>query len=488
MPKASLKNKSLAIMTIPNHWFFISELCKALKEKYNTKNHLYVTSPADKKFLEDTFDKNTYDSITIRNFQNLPHKKEINKQEVLEESRKWERLLDCNMNELIMSNRHYGRGYSLGAYNFPRTEFSEKNDHIQILDIYNDELSFWNNELIDKKIQLFVNPAKVQSSLCEMHNILTRNYSGSYFEDYYYWSKTIFSLNEDYEKNYKLLKDQNFAPLENRDKGSDNYMAYRNKFFEQNGIASFFRRTYYRAKGRAYALKHPGVGKGKYFWDGMKRDYRIVRDVRRLQKGKLITPFDQIIHNPYFYLPLQTEPEWTMQVLSPDFFCQLWAVALCAKATPCDARLTVKEHIFPIGVRPDNFYDQIVAFKNVDMASAALPGLQVMNNSIGVITIKGSTGYEAAMAGKPSIVLASKCDYGFLDHVFHCPKGEGLEDAMRKISQNEVDLEKAEKDGARFAEAIRRSSFRTHGYTSKRRTEVPPKMIEEAVQALNGSL
>ena len=61
------------------------------------------------------------------------------------------------------------------------------------------------------------------------------------------------------------------------------------------------------------------------------------------------------------------------------------------------------------------------------MASAGIHGLEVTKQAQGVITINGTTGYEAAMLGIPVIVLATHCDYSFLDHVFHCPKGEGLD-------------------------------------------------------------
>lgn len=482
-----IHNQSVALIVTPDYWFYQVELCKLLKKRYGAQIHIYVGGEQAKKFVHNTYQPGSYDSVTIHNFQNTPYRVNLNEDEVLKKSLFWEKELGLNLTHLIMTNRHYGRAYSLGAFNFPRADIFVKNDHIRVLEIYNNEIEFWDKELREKEITLFLNPMKVQAVLCDKYNIQHRYFVGAYFEDYYYWAKSEYFLNHDFEKNFNLVKDEVFEPIV-MEEGCVNDMAFRRNFFKNNGLKRFFYRFYFKVKKKLITILRPQDGKGTHFIDGVKRDLRILRDARRMLKSRLITPFEEIEKHPYFYYPLQTEPEWTMQVQSPDFFSQLWSIALCAKAMPANTRIAVKEHIYPIGIRPDNFYDQITDFKNIDMVSAQIHGLRVMRQSKGVISIKGTSGYEAAMTGKPSIVLATQCDFAFLDHVFHCPKGEGLEEAIRKIMNDEVDLEKAVQDGARFAEAIRRSSFRVHDYSLVDRETVPPEMVEDSIQALVNSL
>ena len=268
-------------------------------------------------------------------------------------------------------------------------------------------------------------------------------------------------------------------------------MDFRKDFFKRYGLVQFTKKTFWRVFYRFVAIiKRDEARYGAYVLSNTIRHFRTYLDGRKMTnpKGKYITHFEDIKKNKYFFYPLATEPEWTMQGQSPDFFCQLWAVTLAAKAMPADTYLTVKEHIYPIGARPLNFYDQIVEFKNVRMVSAGIHGLEVTKQAQGVITINGTSGYEAAMMGIPVIVLASSCDYAFLDHVFHCPKGEGLQQAIKNIEENGINVEKAQIDGARFLKAIIKSSFSLNNYSILERKKVDLDAVKNAIQHLLNSI
>lgn len=487
--KQDLDNHVIATLVNPDFWFFQAELCKSLKAKYkNIKIHLYTASQEGVDYIKQTFTDGTYDSISVRNFQHLPIKKSVDKEAVLKESREWEKYLGIKMAELVMSNRIFGRGYSLGAYYYPKAAIFDKNDHVKILDIFNDEISYWKKEIEDKGITIFVNPGKIQSELCRKLGALNRFFVSSRFEDYYFWANDEFMLNPALEKLFKNIPADGLEPIV-KEEGYINDMVFRKNFFKRHGFQGFIKKTLLRIKNNLIIfIKTKGKEKGAYLFQAIRRDWRTFRDSKKMLDSRYITDFGKISENPFFFFPLQTEPEWTMQVQSPEFFSQLWAIALCAKAMPCDNYLAVKEHIYPLGMRPDNFYDQIVDFKNVNMISAKIHGLKVMRNCQGVITINGTSGYEAAMMGIPVIILGTHCDYLFMDHVFHCPAGQGLQQAIDTISSGKVDLDKAKIDGAKFVQAIIDSSVRSHNYSMLHREVVPPEMVENAISSLAASL
>ena len=78
--------------------------------------------------------------------------------------------------------------------------------------------------------------------------------------------------------------------------------------------------------------------------------------------------------------------------------------------------LAVKDTYAAVGVRPDNFYDQIRAFKNVVLLDTMILG-HVIRQAELVATITGTAGFEAAVMGKPVISFGHHNIYNFLPHV-----------------------------------------------------------------------
>ena len=110
----------------------------------------------------------------------------------------------------------------------------------------------------------------------------------------------------------------------------------------------------------------------------------------------------------YVYMPLHLIPESTTFVKAPFYINELFIIEQVSKSLPIGWQLYVKEHQSMLGERSFSFYKAVRKFPNVKLVKFNYyedpkPWIQ---NSKGVITIAGTSAYEAAMLGKKSIVFA----------------------------------------------------------------------------------
>jgi hypothetical protein len=109
----------------------------------------------------------------------------------------------------------------------------------------------------------------------------------------------------------------------------------------------------------------------------------------------------------YIYMPLHLIPESTTLVKAPFYINELSIIEQVSKSLPIGWKLYVKEHQSMLGERDFKFYKRIHAFPNVRLVQFNYyddPKPWIIN-SIGVITITGTSAYEAAMLGKSAIVF-----------------------------------------------------------------------------------
>jgi hypothetical protein len=111
----------------------------------------------------------------------------------------------------------------------------------------------------------------------------------------------------------------------------------------------------------------------------------------------------------YVYFPLHLVPESTTLVKSPLYPNEISVIEAVSKSLPMGWKLYLKEHGAMVGERPIEFYKAIkrltnVKFVRMDAYDDPKPWIQ---NSVGVITLSGSSAFEAAMMGKPSLIFGS---------------------------------------------------------------------------------
>lgn len=119
----------------------------------------------------------------------------------------------------------------------------------------------------------------------------------------------------------------------------------------------------------------------------------------------------------YVYMPLHLIPESSTSVLAPFYINELNIIEAVSKSLPAGWYLYVKEHQSMLGERGISFYKRVKQLPNVRLVqinyySDPKPWIE---KSQGVVTITGTSAYEAALLGKHACI--------FSDVIFSCIEG-----------------------------------------------------------------
>ena len=370
-----------------------------------------------------------------------------------------------------MARRDISNGFALSGYRHPETFLVSGTRYLEIANAFNAELSFWENEIAERGIVHFVNPYKHLAVLCRAMDIGVSILSLARHKGYLFWANSEYCDNEKLAQAYESVGDA-VAPESVKQESYSQDIEHRKNFYRNLKWNRLARNLVGHAI--AHAKRRLVVGKVGYkLWPTLRYLVRQNLESRRMM-GRTFHPLAHIAESPLLYFPLQTDPEWTLQVQTPEYFCQLWAIASIARDLPAGATLLVKEHIYGIGRRPRDFIDQIAALKNIKLLKLNENALDVIRKVDAVVTINGTGGYEAAMLGKPVVFLAKRCDLAFLPHVVHAPMGQGLREALDHALALASGDRSFAREGYRLLRAIEESCFDLAQYSSLDRKNIDP--------------
>ena len=137
----------------------------------------------------------------------------------------------------------------------------------------------------------------------------------------------------------------------------------------------------------------------------------------------------------YVYMPLHLIPESTTFSVSPIYVNELTIIEAVSKSLPAGWWLYVKEHQAMLGERATSFYKQVNRLPNVKMVQLNYyqdPKPWIMKSK-GVITISGSTAYEAALLQKHAIIF-SDVPFKLIEGVIRCRSFEDLPKLLKKLT------------------------------------------------------
>ncbi|WP_338032798.1 hypothetical protein [Candidatus Nitrosarchaeum limnium] len=141
----------------------------------------------------------------------------------------------------------------------------------------------------------------------------------------------------------------------------------------------------------------------------------------------------------FIYFPLHTEPEAKILAISPFFSNQLAVVENIARSIPIDFILYVKEHPGQ-GLkqwRSTEFYKKIHELPNVKLIHPSINSQDLISKCSCVVSITGSTGFEALFYKKPVILFADE----YYDCLSMVSKVKNLTDLPNLISKNLTSFE-----------------------------------------------
>ncbi|MFD2872523.1 hypothetical protein ACFS5N_08600 [Mucilaginibacter ximonensis] len=118
----------------------------------------------------------------------------------------------------------------------------------------------------------------------------------------------------------------------------------------------------------------------------------------------------------YFIYPLHFHPEAATLIQGRWINNQQAIIEMFSKALPANVALIVKEHTVSVGRRPIEFYKEIEKLHNVYFVPEKTAVYELIENSVGIVTISSSMGLEAIMLGKP-VVTFGDVHYNVLSDV-----------------------------------------------------------------------
>ena len=143
----------------------------------------------------------------------------------------------------------------------------------------------------------------------------------------------------------------------------------------------------------------------------------------------------------FVYFPLHFEPERTLLISGAYYTDQLSVITNIAKSLPVNHTLYVKEHphMKLSNWREINFYKKIINLPNVVLLHPDVSSLELIKHSKLVISIAGTSSFEAAIHGKPSIVF-SDTPYSNLSSVFRVYGFENLYNTILQALKTKINF------------------------------------------------
>ncbi len=132
-----------------------------------------------------------------------------------------------------------------------------------------------------------------------------------------------------------------------------------------------------------------------------------------------------------FYYPLHYEPEASIDVLGTPYRDQAALIEQIVAALPAKHVLYVKEHphMNP-GSRPARFYWRLSQLGSVRLVDQKVDGHELLARCKGVLTIAGTSGFEALFYGKPVLLFGRTFYEDFKEGVI---RPRGLEEFAEKL-------------------------------------------------------
>ena len=479
----ALPFQSIAMHARSQSRMFDMALARQLRDEYGASIHLYCSSSDKARFYEELNSDGLFASISVPPFLETAFQPAGDPERLYSEARDYERRLGSTINSLVMTNRHFGRGYSLGGFYHPRSRYSEAS-YPQIVNAYVSALRYWEDEFRRRDITFVLNGDKIAASASRMQGIPFRSMAGSRFQNYHYWAVNEYYDNPRFEAAFARATGESDIKLE---APYDAHLANRSRYQRSRSLWWMIKSM--GMTGLKYVrqrLRSGSAPAGYYLRENLSYILRMRRDERRLA-SLATTKLDDLEGQRFVYFPLHIEPEAALQIISPEYFYQLSAIAALSRDLPAGVVLAVKEAFGAIGRRPRNFYEQILEFKNVVLLETMEMGLECVRRADAVATICGTAGFEGAALATPVVAFGRHNIYNLVPHVRTITDEATLADDLRWALEERHDVEALRRDGRRLLEAVVAGSFDMREYDYADVHSFDPAAVEAAHAALVSS-
>ena len=480
--------KRIGLVSGAEFFHFNLAMAKEVKRRTGCEIVLYVNSAESVRKQQKYVEQGYFDDIADWDAFYRAVKEDIGDEEsVFARARTMEAFVDCTYNELMMMRRDVGHGFALAGFYHPRSPSADALDYPHVVHGMTAALEFWRNEIESRNLDAIINGPKDAGVVARAMGVPYRFMYSTRFRNYHYWARDpavefpglegVYRALGDRRREPVTLEQEYYAEIKSRAKavGGDHLLR-----LIQRLIMHVNRRLYVLLKG--YKSE-----KSYYFKDIVAFYLRHYRTIKKL-RPPFTTPLSQLKGQKFVFLPLQTDPEMSLQALSPEYFSLHAMIASVARDLPAGVILAVKETVHALGRRPHDFYDQIRDFKNVVFIDVMDRGVEIVRHAEAVVTIASTSGLEAAMIGKPVILFGRHNVYQFVPHVQLVTREEDLRPALKRALDGSIDRARAQQDGARLRDALVDISFDLRGFNVFEPGSVDAAGVRDAVESLLASL
>jgi hypothetical protein len=468
---------------------FLPMFCAELKARHNSRVILYCGSSIHKEHFEKNNPDGVYSEIKTFPLETPATLSQVvDVDDLVKRATAVEQKYGRTINSLTVNNAHLGRGYALGGLHHPKSVVSENCSYEQMLDIYVDQVDYWEKELLENGITLVVNQKNaVGAMVAHHHKVNVRNIFEARYKSFSNWAVDDMMHCPQIEEQFLEIEDDviedTFSEITAPPKG---HAVVRRSTMKQFTVLGTLQAVLVQLKQRAYKFYKRDNSAPYYLNSVVGYAFRRWLEGRRLI-GRNFPTLAEIEGVRYVYFPLHVEPETSVQGQSPEFFCQLWAIACLAKNLPADVRLVVKEHLGAVGRRPRDFYNQILAFKNVIFLDVRELGKDVVGKAAVVSTISGTAGLEAAVIGKPVLSFGHHNGYGIVPHVQVAFDEPDVCRLLKEMLSVDFDTTQARTEGAKYIKAVEAASFDLPNYNHLTAEGIDANEVATVVDALEKS-
>lgn len=473
--------RCIAIVAVASLRLFMLALARRLKSS-GASVRIYVSTDQEVAYYRRTAEPGLLDAVvnSEKCFREVPDKQNI-PSSLFEIAQGWEQKIGCTFNRLIMSNRHFGRGYALAGSGHARSRFSELFDHADVTWAYVQGCEFWDREFSQHGIDLIINSGLLPSALAHVYGARVRQLCGSRTKNLHYWAYDEHFATAEFSKRFEKLSPDDIVVAP-----EDPYFqeqTHQKSFRKNDSLLRLFYNVMKFSGTRVYHhMRGYEKAKGYYASEIIREMIRTWFHTRKMT-GQMAVDLQFLKGKHYVFFPLQTEPEASLSQVSPEFFFQHAAIAAIARDLPAGWLVAVKETIHGVGRRPPGFYEQIASLKNVVWVDMFERGIDVVRHSRAVATITGTAGLEAAVIGIPVITFGSHNFYNSIPHVYYADIRD-IRGVISKISDPSFDRNRSRLDGERFLKSISDCSFDMGRYNYVNEADFDEKDVDIAFAEL----
>jgi hypothetical protein len=466
---------------------FLLALAGEMRRRHDSRIHLYCSGPQQLDYYRKLDRDGVFASINDgRELLKRAFDRDLDEDEVLARARAYEARTGLTINRMAVSHRHFGRGYALGGYYHPRSRHSEQVDYLHMVHAYCATLAYWEQEFAEKGITLCINGPREAAWMARALGIPYRAIAGSRLKNYHYWAWNELYETPSFERTWRTGAPA--APDVTMDAPYHAHLANRVRYLRRFATGTMLwncwltvaRQAYWRVRGYEKA-------KGYYATEVVRFHYHVWRDYRRLRRLGLRRLAD-LDGRRFVYFPLHLEPETALHGISPEYFYQHALIAAVSRDLPAGCYLAVKEAYGAIGRRPADFYRQIADLKNVVLLDVWERGFDCAQKADAVVTICGTAGLEALVAGRPVIAFGRHNMYNFLPSVRVVSDETQLAGYLRAAFDGELDREAIRSDAQRLLQAVVGNSFDMGEYDYIKLDRFAQSAVEAAHDKLLESL